>query len=90
MLLRSLSEKPLFPLTLRSTRVVYLLLKQFSVELETEAEVFLMFLIRVVSGEMDTSAGEGSGSRPVWMRVLSLEILRGCARQMAIYCPLVS
>lgn len=74
MLLKSLSERPLFPLTLRSNRVVFLLLKQFYMELVTEAEVFLMLLIRVVSGEVDTESG---ASRPAWMRVLSMEILRG-------------
>ncbi|KAG9008257.1 hypothetical protein FRB94_013617 [Tulasnella sp. JGI-2019a] len=84
LLLKSLSDRPLFPLTLRSTRVVYLLLKQFSAELETEAEVFMMFLIRVVSGDVDTSAGEGSGSRPTWMRVLALEILRGICSDAAL------
>jgi len=45
-----------------------LLLKQFSAELVTEAEVFLTLLIKVVGGE---DAG------PHWMRVLSLEIVRG-------------
>ncbi|KAG8863454.1 hypothetical protein FRB96_008194 [Tulasnella sp. 330] len=84
LLLKSLSDKPLFPLTLRSTRVVYLLLKQFSAELETEAEVFLMFLIRVVSGDLDSSAGESSGNRPTWMRVLALEILRGICSDAAL------
>lgn len=72
MLHKSLSDRPLFPLTLRSTRVVFLLLKQFYNELTTEAEVFLMLLIRIISGE-----AEGGETRPPWMRVLSMEILRG-------------
>ncbi|KIJ29789.1 hypothetical protein M422DRAFT_107343, partial [Sphaerobolus stellatus SS14] len=73
---KSLSERPVFPLTLRSTRVVFLLLKQFSNELPTEAEVFLMLLIKVISGEHDTENGS-SHSRPGWMRVIALEIIRG-------------
>lgn len=63
----------MFPLTLRSTRVVFLLLKQFSEELETEAEVFLMLLIKIVGDDGD----EGHGSRPGWMRVIAMEIMRG-------------
>jgi hypothetical protein len=73
MLLKTLSERSAFPLTLRGTRVVFLLLKQFSAELETEAEVFLTLLIKLVSGEAET--GE---ARPGWMRVLAMEIMRGC------------
>jgi hypothetical protein len=73
LLLKSLSERPLFPLTLRSTRVVFLLLKQFSAELTTEAEVFLMMLIKVVSGDPDAA----TEVRPQWMRVLAMEIIRG-------------
>jgi hypothetical protein len=72
LLLRTLSERSSFPLTLRGTRVVFLLLKQFSAELETEAEVFLTLLIKLVGGETD--AGE---TRLGWMRVLAMEIMRG-------------
>ncbi|KAG8789976.1 hypothetical protein FRC12_013030, partial [Ceratobasidium sp. 428] len=73
LLLRSLSDRPHFPLTLRSTRVVFLLLKQFSIELETESEVFLMLFIKVVAGDSDG----GEAPRPHWMRVLAMEIVRG-------------
>jgi hypothetical protein len=37
LLLKTLSERFAFPLALRGTRVVFLLLKQFSSKLETEA-----------------------------------------------------
>jgi len=78
LLLKALSERPLFPLTLRSTRVVFLLLKQFLQELVTEAEVFLMLLIRVIAGDSDSGSMDASGhARPHWMRVLAMEILRG-------------
>ncbi|KAF8639344.1 hypothetical protein AX17_001563 [Amanita inopinata Kibby_2008] len=78
LLLRALSERPLFPLTLRCTRVVFLLLKQFSIELETESEVFLMLLIRQVAE--DTDGGDhiaSHSSKPHWMRVIAMEIIRG-------------
>ncbi|KAJ4490805.1 hypothetical protein J3R30DRAFT_3752338 [Lentinula aciculospora] len=92
LLLKALSDRPTFPLILRCTRVVFLLLKQFSLELQTEAEVFLMLLIRIITDDnsvsLDTSGsgssisssesyGHSHGSRPQWMRVLAMEIMRG-------------
>lgn len=78
LLLKALSEKPLFPLTLRSTRVVFLLLKQFLQELVTESEVFLMLLIKVIAGDPESGGMDASGyGRPHWMRILAMEILRG-------------
>ncbi|PIL34637.1 hypothetical protein GSI_03416 [Ganoderma sinense ZZ0214-1] len=78
---KSLSDRPNFPLTLRSTRVVFLLLKQFSSELKTESEVFLILLIRIVGAETSdadpTDAAQGHTIRPLWMRVLAMEIMRG-------------
>jgi hypothetical protein len=50
-----------------------LLLKQFSIELETESEVFLMLFIKVITGDSDN----GEAPRPHWMRVLAMEIVRG-------------
>ncbi|KAF7333497.1 Protein MON2 [Mycena venus] len=75
LLLKALSDRPLFPLTLRCTRVVFLLLKQFALELETEAEIFLMLLIKII-GE-DHSEQSEQIPRPQWMRVLAMEIMRG-------------
>ncbi|KAF8488268.1 hypothetical protein F5888DRAFT_1753811 [Russula emetica] len=49
-----------------------LLLKQFSSELEAEAEVILTLLIKLISGETDTCKPQ-----PGWMRVLAMEIMRG-------------
>ncbi|KAF8345051.1 hypothetical protein F5887DRAFT_1282803 [Amanita rubescens] len=77
LLLKALSDRPLFPLTLRCTRVVFLLLKQFSFELETEAEVFLMLLIKIVGEDADVVDNSSYPNRPQWMRVLAMEILRG-------------
>ncbi|KAI8977746.1 hypothetical protein BD414DRAFT_154340 [Trametes punicea] len=78
---KSLSDRPNFPLTLRCTRVIFLLLKQFSRELKTESEVFLMLLIRIISAETSDAepaeSVQGHHSRPLWMRVLAMEIMRG-------------
>jgi len=56
---------------------VFLLLKQFSFELETEAEVFLMLLIKIVGEDADVVDNSSYPNRPQWMRVLAMEILRG-------------
>ncbi|RDB21958.1 Protein MON2 [Hypsizygus marmoreus] len=83
LLLKTLSDRPVFPLTLRCTRVVFLLLKQFSFELMTEAEVFLMLLIRIFAEDAEAGFGGQHSDhaphppRPQWMRVLALEIMRG-------------
>jgi len=45
LLLKTLSKRSGFPLTLRGTRVVFPLLKQFSAELATEAEILLTLLM---------------------------------------------
>ena len=66
--------------------MVFLLLKQFSGDLKTESEVFLMLLIKIVgadSGEIlspsqSTESVHGThAARPLWMRVLAMEIMRG-------------
>ncbi|KAF8879578.1 guanine nucleotide exchange factor in Golgi transport N-terminal-domain-containing protein [Infundibulicybe gibba] len=84
LLLKSMSDRPVFPLTLRCTRVVFLLLKQFSFELIAEAEVFLMLIIKIIAEDSEHSSSGSSGdhhpshaNRPAWMRVLAMEIMRG-------------
>ncbi|KAG6852839.1 hypothetical protein C0991_008678, partial [Blastosporella zonata] len=78
LLLKALSDRPVFPLTLRCTRVVFLLLKQFSSELTTESEVFLILLIKIFSEDGDGSGDHGPHhARPLWMKVLAMEIMRG-------------
>ncbi|KAJ3872331.1 thaumatin family-domain-containing protein [Lentinula edodes] len=59
---KALSDRPTFPLILRCTRVVFLLLKQFCLELQTEAEVFLMLLIGIITDDNSVSL-DTSGSR---------------------------
>ena len=56
LLLKTLSKRSAFLLSLRGTRVVSLLLKQFSSKLETEVEVIRTLLIRLIIYEID--AGE--------------------------------
>ncbi|KAG1830966.1 hypothetical protein DFJ58DRAFT_918292 [Suillus subalutaceus] len=70
-------NRHVFPLTLRCTRVVFLILTKFLFELEAEVEAFLMILIRMVSEDFDASNPDHSGSRPIWTRVLAMEIMRG-------------
>ncbi|KAF9810712.1 hypothetical protein IEO21_06846 [Rhodonia placenta] len=86
LLLKGLSDRPNFPLTLRSTRVVFLLLKQFSLELKTESEVFLTLLIKIVGTEGSdndvTDNAHPHAPRPLWMRVLAMEIMRGDSELM--------
>ncbi|KAG6888448.1 hypothetical protein C0992_008477 [Termitomyces sp. T32_za158] len=85
LLLKALSDRPIFPLTLRCTRVVFLLLKQFSLELTTESEVFLTLFIKIFSDDGDASGDHGHGfhyARPLWMKVLAMEIMRGDAELM--------
>ncbi|KAI0268493.1 hypothetical protein BGY98DRAFT_1190607 [Russula aff. rugulosa BPL654] len=66
----TLSERSTPLPTLRGTRAVFLVQKQFPFELEIEVEVTLTLLINLISGETD--AGE---PRPGWTRVLAIEIM---------------
>jgi hypothetical protein len=62
---------------LRSTRVIFLLLKQFCDELDAEAEVFFMLLVKIIGAEPESTSSGESYTRPMWMRVLAMEIMRG-------------
>ncbi|TFK38576.1 hypothetical protein BDQ12DRAFT_735649 [Crucibulum laeve] len=80
LLLKALSDRPHFPLMLRCTRVVFLLLKQFAKELTTETEVFLMLLIKLIAEDENGSGEHGhahASQKPAWVRVLAMEIMRG-------------
>ncbi|KAL1741643.1 guanine nucleotide exchange factor in Golgi transport N-terminal-domain-containing protein [Schizophyllum fasciatum] len=76
LLIKALSDRPQFALTLRCTRVVFLLLKQFHAELLTEAEVFLVMLIKIITEDSEVEPAEHA-PRPHWMRVIAMEIMRG-------------
>ncbi|KAH6905130.1 hypothetical protein BKA70DRAFT_1293490 [Coprinopsis sp. MPI-PUGE-AT-0042] len=85
LLLKVMSDRPVFPLVLRCNRVIFLMLKQFSDALETEAEVFLTLLIRVIGEDGSSESGVSEahfhhhvqGPKPLWMRVISMEIMKG-------------
>ncbi|ORX54448.1 hypothetical protein DM01DRAFT_1035596 [Hesseltinella vesiculosa] len=66
MIIKTFSEKHEFPQTVRLTRVVYILIKQFSQLLVTECEVFLSMFVKILEPE-----------NPLWQRVLAMEIFRG-------------
>ena len=63
-----------FPLALRGTRVVFLLLKQFSSKLETEAEVILTPFIKLISSAH-------------FLAPLGLSLRRCPPHVMRSYCP---
>ncbi|KAG0149101.1 hypothetical protein CROQUDRAFT_74492 [Cronartium quercuum f. sp. fusiforme G11] len=81
LLIRAMSEKPVFALTLRLMRVAFLLLKQFCDDLLVEAEVFLSLLIKTVSIDHTDHQSEAG---PIWLRVLALEIFRGLCADFAL------
>lgn len=53
-----------FPLTLRLVRVVFLLLRSFSDELQAESDAFLGLLIKIVSGDTSSSLDASHATSP--------------------------
>lgn len=80
LLVRNLAEKSSsFPLTLRTIRLVYLLIRSFLDQLQDECEVFLTFMVRVIAGDPEVMAGvqcEKVGGSCVWFRALGLEVFK--------------
>ncbi|KAI8971243.1 hypothetical protein BDB01DRAFT_811861 [Pilobolus umbonatus] len=66
MFIKNFSEKNEFPQTMRLTRVVYILIKQFSEILVMECEIFLSMFVKILEPE-----------NPLWLRVLSMEVFKG-------------
>jgi hypothetical protein len=66
MFIKNFSEKNDFPQTMRLTRVVYILIKQFSEILVMECEIFLSMFIKILEPE-----------NPLWLRVLAMEVFKG-------------
>ncbi|KAI8070702.1 hypothetical protein BC940DRAFT_295365 [Gongronella butleri] len=73
MIIKTFSEKHDFPQTVRLTRVVYILIKQFSQLLVTECEVFLSMFVKILEPD-----------NPLWQRVLAMEIFRGVCGNPAL------
>lgn len=80
LLVRNLTEKSSsFPLTLRTIRLIFLLLRSFLDQLQDECEVFLTFLVRVIAGDAEVLAGvqaEKVGGSCIWFRALGLEVFK--------------
>lgn len=66
MFIKNFSEKNDFPQTMRLTRVVFILIKQFSEILVMECEIFLSMFVKILEPE-----------NPLWLRVLAMEVFRG-------------
>lgn len=66
MFIKNFSEKNEFPQTMRLTRVVYILIKQFSDILIMECEIFLSMFVKILEPE-----------NPLWLRVLAMEVFKG-------------
>jgi hypothetical protein len=66
MFIKNFSEKNEFPQTMRLTRVVYILIKQFSEILIMECEIFLSMFVKILEPE-----------NPLWLRVLAMEVFKG-------------
>ncbi|PWN51612.1 hypothetical protein IE53DRAFT_43521 [Violaceomyces palustris] len=80
LLIKALSETPVFPTHLRLMRLLFLLLRQFSNELVLEVEILMNILLRFVQPstreERHTFSLSSSPSTPMWQRVLALEVVR--------------
>ncbi|KAI8376178.1 uncharacterized protein BYT42DRAFT_573702 [Radiomyces spectabilis] len=77
LILKIFSEKHEFPQTMRLTRVVYILIKQFNEILITECEIFLSMFVKVLEPE-----------NPLWQRVLAMEIFRGVCGDCHLLCSI--
>ncbi|KAI8354550.1 guanine nucleotide exchange factor in Golgi transport N-terminal-domain-containing protein [Choanephora cucurbitarum] len=73
MFIKNFSEKSEFPHTMRLTRVVYILVKQFSELLVMECEIFLSMFVKILEPE-----------NPIWHRVLAMEIFKGICSDAAL------
>ncbi|RCI05076.1 hypothetical protein CU098_010695 [Rhizopus stolonifer] len=73
MFIKNFSEKSEFPQTMRLTRVVYILIKQFSELLVMECEIFLSMFVKILEPE-----------NPIWHRVLAMEIFKGVCSDAAL------
>ncbi|RCI02023.1 hypothetical protein CU098_003406, partial [Rhizopus stolonifer] len=73
MFIRNFSEKNEFSQTMRLTRVVDILIKQFSEILVMECEVFLTMFVKILEPE-----------NPLWLRVLSMEVFKNVCHNPAL------
>ncbi|KAL0093822.1 hypothetical protein F4703DRAFT_1831802 [Phycomyces blakesleeanus] len=77
LIIKTFSEKHEFPQTMRLSRVVDILIRQFNEILMTECEIFLSMFVKVLEPE-----------NPLWQRVLAMEIFRGVCSDSALLCSI--
>ncbi|KAF7724885.1 hypothetical protein EC973_000598 [Apophysomyces ossiformis] len=77
LIIKNFSERHEFPQTMRLTRVVYILIKQFSEILIMECEIFLSMFVKILEPE-----------NPHWQRVLAMEIFRGVCADSVLLCSI--
>ncbi|KAE8231547.1 hypothetical protein CF326_g3433 [Tilletia indica] len=80
LLIKALSEKPVFPTSLRLMRVLFLLLRQFSTELVLEVEILMNIMIKTIqplqAPGIPEEGNESGPLTPPWQRILVMEVIR--------------
>ncbi|KAE8208689.1 hypothetical protein CF335_g221 [Tilletia laevis] len=80
LLIKALSEKPVFPTSLRLMRVLFLLLRQFSTELVLEVEILMNIMIKTIqplqAPGIPEEGNESGTLTPPWQRILVMEVIR--------------
>lgn len=74
LLLRTFSEKSDFPVTVRVTRILYLIIRRLLPVLNVECEVILSMLIHMLDQD----------SAPYWKRVLCMEVFQGVSLEFSL------
>ncbi|KAK0563679.1 Endocytosis and vacuole integrity protein [Tilletia horrida] len=87
LLIKALSEKPVFPTSLRLMRVLFLLLRQFSAELILEVEILMNIMIKTIqplshAGGIPEERDDGGLVTPPWQRILVMEVIRSLTADM--------
>lgn len=74
LLLRAFSEKRDYPVTVRVTRILYLIIRRLLPVLDAECEVILSLLIHMLDAE----------AAPYWKRVLCMEVFQGISLEYSL------
>lgn len=74
LLLRAFSEKRDFPVTVRVTRILYLIIRRLLPILDVECEVILSLLTHMLD----------SDAAPYWKRVLCMEVFQGVSLEFSL------
>ncbi|CAO1635555.1 unnamed protein product [Sympodiomycopsis kandeliae] len=76
LLIRALSEKLVFPSTLRFLRLLFVTLRQFSSELVVEVEILVNILLRFIESANVEGAAQNPHGAPRWQTIVALEVTR--------------